>query len=64
MPQKELEEVPRCQTGDPIYEGVVRGLSEVEQPSVPIVGLVDACLEIASRSTDVLQVIINSVLHL
>ena len=33
------------------------------RPSVPIVGLVDACMEIANRSIDVLQVILNSVLH-
>ena len=31
--------------------------------SVPTVGLVDACLEIANRNANVLQVIINSVLH-
>ena len=28
---KELEEVPRCQTEDPMQEGVTHGLLEVEQ---------------------------------
>ena len=34
------------------------------RPSVPTVGLVDTSLEIANRRTDVLQVIVESVLHL
>ena len=30
MPRKELEEVPRCQTEDPMQEEAARGLSEEE----------------------------------
>ena len=31
MPRKELEEVSRCQTEDPMQEGATLGLSKVEQ---------------------------------
>ena len=31
--------------------------------NIPIVGLIDTSLEIANRSADVLQVIVNSLLH-
>jgi len=31
VPQKELEEISRCQTEDPMQEGAARGLSKVEQ---------------------------------
>ena len=31
MPRKELEEVPRCQTEDPMQEEATRGLSKEEQ---------------------------------
>ena len=31
VPRKELEEVPKCQTEDPIQERATGGLSEVEQ---------------------------------
>ena len=30
MPRKEVEEVSRCQTEDPMQEGAACGLSEVE----------------------------------
>ena len=49
MPRKELEEVPRCQTEDSMQEGAARGSREWNRPSVPTIGLVDACLEIANR---------------
>ena len=47
----------------PDVGGAASGLSEVEQTKCSYCSLVNTSLKIANRSTDILQVIVNSLLH-
>ena len=62
MPQEQQEEEPRHQKEDRWTEMAVNDHAERSRPSVPFVDVMDTGLNIANGITDVVEIIVHSLL--